>query len=189
MTKVDDKRQAILKATLRLISEHGFHGTAMSKVAREAGVSAGIIYHYFKNKDELIVELYKEIKRTSSEAQLAQLDQTQPIRLQIQHLLATIIRYFLEHPDETAFLNQFITSPYHTPEVEAAVQAFYAPIIECHEKAIREMIIKDMPIAVYGTFAVDVPGALVRRQAAGQIELTDELVEQVIDSLWQAIRL
>lgn len=43
MKPVEDKRQAILEATLRLISENGFHGTAMSKVAKEAGVSAGII--------------------------------------------------------------------------------------------------------------------------------------------------
>ena len=63
MERVDDKRAAILAATLRLISKNGFHGTAMSKVAKEAGVSAGIIYHYFDSKDELMDELYKEIKR------------------------------------------------------------------------------------------------------------------------------
>ena len=34
----------------------------MSKIAKESGVSAGIIYHYFANKDELIIELYKTIK-------------------------------------------------------------------------------------------------------------------------------
>ena len=52
MTQAEDKRTAILQATLRLISENGFHGTAMSKVAKEAGVSAGIIYHYFDSKDD-----------------------------------------------------------------------------------------------------------------------------------------
>jgi AcrR family transcriptional regulator len=66
MDHVEDKRQAILDATLRLISKNGFHGTAMSKVAQEARVSTGIIYHYFDNKDELIDELYKAIKRKSA---------------------------------------------------------------------------------------------------------------------------
>ena len=63
MDHIEDKRTAILEATLKLISENGFHGTAMSKVAKEAGVSAGIIYHYFDSKDELIDELYRHIKR------------------------------------------------------------------------------------------------------------------------------
>ena len=57
MDRVKDKRRAILDATLRLVSKNGFHGTAMSKLAREAGVSAGIIYHYFEGKDHLIDEL------------------------------------------------------------------------------------------------------------------------------------
>jgi AcrR family transcriptional regulator len=48
MDHVEDKRRAILAATLRLISKNGFHGTAMSRVAQEAGVSTGIISHYFK---------------------------------------------------------------------------------------------------------------------------------------------
>lgn len=189
MEKIDDKREAILAAVLRLISKNGFHGTAMSMVAREAGVSAGSIYHYFTSKDEMIVELYKEIKRKSSEAQLAHLDPSQPLRAQIRQLWGDMIRYFFEHPEETAFLNQFCTSPYLTPEVEAAVHEYYAPIIACHERAKQELIIKDLPHGVYGTLAVDVPAALVRRQANGQLLLTAELVEEVIESLWQAVRL
>lgn len=189
MVKVENKRAAILQATLRLISEHGFHGTAMSKVAKEAGVSAGIIYHYFKNKDELIVELYKDVKKRSADAQAGNLDPTMPLRAQIRQLWGDIIRYFIQHPDETTFLTQFSTSPYCTAAVEEACLNYYRPIIECHERAVEEMIVKEMPRAVYGTFMVDVPAALVRRQASGQLELTDEIVEQIIESLWQAIRL
>ena len=66
MEQVTDKRQAILDATLRLISQNGFHGASMSQVAEEAKVSTGIIYHYFESKDELIDELYKSINRKSA---------------------------------------------------------------------------------------------------------------------------
>ena len=59
-TKVSDKRAAILEATLDLISERGFHGTPISMIAAESGVSTGIIYHYFANKEELIYDLYYE---------------------------------------------------------------------------------------------------------------------------------
>jgi AcrR family transcriptional regulator len=79
MNYVQDKRQAILDATLRLISKNGFHGTAMSKVAQEAGVSTGIIYHYFDSKDELIDELYKAIKRKSAQAMFSDNYNYQPL--------------------------------------------------------------------------------------------------------------
>lgn len=189
MTKVDDKREAILQATLKLVSENGFHGTAMSKVAKEAGVSAGIIYHYFENKDALMVELYLELKKRSSEAQLTAIDPSQPLRTQIRQMWGVMIRWFIEHPQQTAYVHQFCGSPYFSSEVEERGKAVYKPVMEIHEKAKKEMIIKDMPMPVYAALAVDVPSALVSRQAAGQLELTDDIVEMVVESLWQAIRL
>ena len=68
MAQVEDKRTAILQATLTLVSRHGFHGTSMSKIADKAGVSDGIIYHCFNGKDDLIAELYRGIKRDVGQA-------------------------------------------------------------------------------------------------------------------------
>ena len=62
------KRTAILEATLELISEQGFHGTAMSMIADKAGVGAGTIYRYFDSKEDLITQLYLEIKREKGKA-------------------------------------------------------------------------------------------------------------------------
>lgn len=189
MSKVDDKRTAILQATLSLISEHGFHGTAMSKVAKEEGVSAGIIYHYFKNKDQLIVELYIDCKvRLFSDLQ-KQHDTSAPLRSQIRTMWDTMIRQLLRHPQETLFMNQFCTSPYYTKEVEEAVAPYFASVHKCFEEGIKEMIIKPLPQQIYGTLIMDVPSALVRREAAGQIELTENLIDEVVEALWQAIRM
>jgi AcrR family transcriptional regulator len=60
---VSNKQEAILAATLRLVSERGFHDAPMSLIAKEAGVSAGIIYHYFDNKEDLIHALFTQAKR------------------------------------------------------------------------------------------------------------------------------
>jgi len=188
MSKVDDKREAILQATLRLVSEYGFHGTAMSKVAREAGVSAGIIYHYFKNKDALLTELYLELKQQLSDAQLSALDSAKPLSDQIRQIWNAMIRWFIAHPCETAYVQQFSSSPYFTAEVEEQSAHIWKPLRDVHTKALEASVIKDLPMPVFGTLAVDVPSALVRRQAAGQLELTEEVVESVVESLWQAIK-
>ena len=62
VTKID-KRNLILDTTLSLLSENGFHGTPISLIAEKANIGAGTIYRYFKNKEELINELFIEIKR------------------------------------------------------------------------------------------------------------------------------
>ena len=49
-----EKREAIIQAALTLFAEHGFHNAPMSLLAKQAGVSAGTIYLYFADKDDLI---------------------------------------------------------------------------------------------------------------------------------------
>ena len=188
MEHVEDKRQAILDATLGLISENGFHGTAMLKIAQEAGVSAGSIYHYFDSKDELIHELYKAIKRKSARAILENLDQAQPLKIQIRQVLASIIRYSLHHPQESAFVEQYVRSPYYQPGIDAELSEVYQPLHACFERARKEVIIKDFPQGVLNTLTLDVATSLAQKQASGQFTLTDELIEQVIDTSWEAIR-
>ena len=95
MDRVKDKRTAILDATLKLISKNGFHGTKMHMVVQEAGVSAGLVYHYFESKDELIDELYRRVKRDFGRT-IAALFQTQPVHVQVRRLLSTMVRYYLE---------------------------------------------------------------------------------------------
>lgn len=58
-----DKRELLLAAATKLFVERGLHATPTSAISKEAGVSAGILFHYFKTKDYLIDELYVSIKK------------------------------------------------------------------------------------------------------------------------------
>ncbi|MCD4852482.1 TetR family transcriptional regulator [Arthrobacter sp. AK01] len=49
----DHTRQAILAAARKLFAEHGFEGTSLRQVAREAAVDPAMVHHFFKGKDEL----------------------------------------------------------------------------------------------------------------------------------------
>lgn len=189
MNQIDDKRQAILKTTLRLIAENGFHGTAMSKVAKEAGVSTGIIYHYFKGgKDELVLELYRFLKGKCVGFILDELDISQPLSAQMKSICEASFRYSLNHPMETLYLQQFYTSPYHNAEIQEEIGQCYAPLKDIIERAREEMIIKDFPDAVIGSLISDVATSLAQKQAVGLIELNEELVDSLIGAIWEAIR-
>lgn len=60
---MDNKRKLIFKATEKIIASKGLQGLSMQQIANEAGVAAGTIYRYFKDKDELIGELRKNVLR------------------------------------------------------------------------------------------------------------------------------
>lgn len=51
------KQQSILKAALRLFAEKGYAGAKISDIAREAGVSDGTVYEYFKNKEDILLSI------------------------------------------------------------------------------------------------------------------------------------
>jgi TetR/AcrR family fatty acid metabolism transcriptional regulator len=48
-----NKESVIFQAALRTIKQKGFHKARMSDIAREAEISYGLVYHYFKNKEDL----------------------------------------------------------------------------------------------------------------------------------------
>ncbi|WP_312888995.1 TetR/AcrR family transcriptional regulator [Desertibacillus haloalkaliphilus] len=54
------KYEQIIEAAVKVIAEKGYHQAQVSKIAKEAGVADGTIYLYFKNKEDILVSLFKE---------------------------------------------------------------------------------------------------------------------------------
>ena len=56
-----DRRKAILQAAVSVFAEKGYHGCRISDVAQEAGVAYGLVYHYFRNKEELLHSVFTDV--------------------------------------------------------------------------------------------------------------------------------
>jgi AcrR family transcriptional regulator len=59
----EDKRKAILEAALELFAERGIGHVPTSAISAAAGVAEGTLFTYFKSKDDLLNELYLEIRK------------------------------------------------------------------------------------------------------------------------------
>jgi AcrR family transcriptional regulator len=64
---LDAQRKTILEAAVRCFAERGLHRSTMRDVIREAGVSAGALYLYFKSKEELILAIADSRHRRESQ--------------------------------------------------------------------------------------------------------------------------
>ena len=60
-TQSQDSRDEIMKASMQLFANRGFHETSMSEVAREAQVSKALIFWHFKTKEELFVAVLNRL--------------------------------------------------------------------------------------------------------------------------------
>lgn len=67
----DKRRQALILAALALASEGGARAATVRAIAERAGVTAGLIRHYFQTKENLIAESYKHLMSTMIDDSLA----------------------------------------------------------------------------------------------------------------------
>lgn len=54
------KYKQIIEAAVEVIAENGFHASQVSKIAKKANVADGTIYLYFKNKEDILISVFKE---------------------------------------------------------------------------------------------------------------------------------
>ncbi|MTD44189.1 TetR family transcriptional regulator [Conexibacter sp. W3-3-2] len=59
-TTAAEKRRLILDAAVRVFARQGFHTCRVSDIADEAGVAYGLVYHYFRSKDEVLDTLFRD---------------------------------------------------------------------------------------------------------------------------------
>src|SRR5947209_817995 len=62
-----DRRRQILLAAMVCFAKRGFHQTSMQDISAEAGISVGLIYRYFENKEAVIAAIAEEHKREITE--------------------------------------------------------------------------------------------------------------------------
>src|SRR5947199_1775410 len=62
-----DRRSQILEAAIVCFAKHGFHQTSMHDISAEAGISVGLIYRYFANKEAVIAAMAERHKNEIQE--------------------------------------------------------------------------------------------------------------------------
>jgi AcrR family transcriptional regulator len=134
-----DKRRQILDAAIRVFARQGFHATRVSDIADEAGVAYGLVYHYFRSKDEVLNELFVE-RWSLLLAAIEETDRTGDAPRDKLGAVATFIVDSYRHDPElmkviivevTRAANSFGRT--HLPEIRRAYQSI-AKIVEDGQK-------------------------------------------------------
>ncbi|WP_409251569.1 TetR/AcrR family transcriptional regulator [Bacillus sp. SCS-153A] len=60
MKRDKPKYKQIIDAAVVVIAENGYHQAQVSRIAKQAGVADGTIYLYFKNKEDILISLFRE---------------------------------------------------------------------------------------------------------------------------------
>lgn len=109
-----EKKEKIIKAGFELICEKGYYNTNTAEIAKVAGVSTGIIYQYFKDKHDILVE---GIKRYASDIFYPMLNVTSNIKIdknKLDSVLRNMINAFVENHKLSQIAHEEIMAMTHS---------------------------------------------------------------------------
>jgi TetR/AcrR family fatty acid metabolism transcriptional regulator len=109
---LEDKRRQLLDAAVRVFARKGFHASRVGDIAEEAGVAHGLLYHYFKSKDQVLEAVFHE-NWSILIARIESVEETdEPAADQIRHIAAIVLRTWLHLPDVVrVVIQEFGRSP------------------------------------------------------------------------------
>ena len=188
-TKDDEKEAALFEATVKLVNEIGFASSSVSKIAKEAGVSPATIYVYYKNKEDLLVSTYIEIKLDLSKALLRDFNDKLPIRDILRNVWFNMFEYVSNNLEYYKFVEQFSNSPYSSLVNKQEVEQYFIPLIKVLQTGIEQKIIKDVNFDILTAFMYHPITVLANPGLCQDFEPNEENIETAFTLAWDAIKL
>jgi TetR/AcrR family fatty acid metabolism transcriptional regulator len=145
------KRNAILAAATQLFSKNGFQGTVISDLSGKTGAATGTIFHHFKNKEDLFLQVLQTV--SSDIAQLHGEHRKTRSATNGMEMVIQAVAFYLHHAANRE--NQFLLLHRHDPyqmaetneECRNLLEEIYNDLLEIFEEGIRTGV-KDGSIEV-----------------------------------------
>jgi AcrR family transcriptional regulator len=156
---LEDKRRQLLDAAVRVFARKGFHSSRVGDIAEEAGVAHGLLYHYFKSKDQVLEAVFHE-NWSILVARIESVEETdEPAADQIRHIAAIVLRTWLHLPDVVRVVIQEFG---RSPELGERIGELTLPI-----DALQRVIVRGIE---RGEFRKDIDPAFAATVVYGSID-------------------
>lgn len=191
---VDDKRRRILDAGLRVFAARGYEGTSVPDVAAAAEVATGTLYHYFRDKEAIVNEVYRDAKLRLRAALLDGLPELDAYRLDeaerwFGELWSRLAAFAGAEPDAFRFLEMQDHTPYLDPKSREVELSVLAPLwmagrsLQHRLRGAGERAPVDVLIALlWGAFV-----GLVKASRLGYVKLDANSLAHARDACWRMI--
>jgi AcrR family transcriptional regulator len=120
-----EKAQRIVVAMRESVGTRGAAGSTFDVVAREAGVSRGLLHYYFGSKERLLVE----VVRRDCDARIAALEEALARAKSVDEVVATLVAsledFVEDEPASSAVVYEMVSASHHSEELRAEMAELY----------------------------------------------------------------
>ena len=100
----DIKRDAVLQTAAHMFLEQGYRRTSMSELAKRLQITKPALYYYFHNKEQILVECYRELGMTATDAHLQAL-LTYSVYIGALHIRSSDVPWLQKPSDVRNYVN------------------------------------------------------------------------------------
>lgn len=188
-TSSKNKRDRILHAALMLFRSKGYFKTSVHDIREQADVSIGLVYRYFKNKEEIAQTLYQELAEdvfVNIEKIIAQHTNTHDRCRAIMAYYAQLTEDFPEVVDFIFFTRHKEILPTAPPVCTGKLQGLIRQTIQ---EGIKNGELRPMSPAAAGPSFLGGMMRLIHLRLMGVVqEPLPTLLEEVWDAAWRAVK-
>jgi AcrR family transcriptional regulator len=120
-----EKAQRIIEAMRTSVGTRGAAGSTFDHVAREAGVSRGLLHYYFGSKEKLLVEVVRHDCETRIEAMDERITRAGSVDEIIAALVLGLEDFIQGEPSSPAVIYELLSASRHSDEIRAELAELY----------------------------------------------------------------
>jgi AcrR family transcriptional regulator len=180
--KKGEKRAALLKAALELFAEKGINNSSTALIAKRAGVASGTLFFHFNSKEELIQALFEETQNRIELNVLANDQPEKPLKERLLNGFYGLLNYFLDHPDEFKFVEQYYFSPFnkHPDNIPDENETLIQLLLEARDQG----LVKNESILFLKIIAFGPLTHLAKEHAQHGTPIDEHTMRQIVQACW-----
>ena len=188
LQKSIDKRNALIKATIELVNNNGFHAAAMSKIAKMANVSPATIYLYFENKQDLVNQTYLEVKANYTKYAFETYDENMSVDAGFEFIWKRIADFKLKESENAFFLAQCDNTPIIDELSRQEGIKHLQPLLDLWTRGKKEGIIKPYANYILYAYSINPLSFLMMAQKQDAFQLNQDHLEDAFKAAWNSIK-
>ncbi|QIM63208.1 AcrR family transcriptional regulator [Pasteurellaceae bacterium Orientalotternb1] len=179
----------ILKAADELMAKVGMHNISTHKIAKEAGVSVGTIYLYFKDKDELLKQLILHLFDCYHRHTQQAFDSSLSTFEQYCALWRSTWQFMQANPNVVLNFYQYELLPNYQETVQSCIENVQLVWSQCVSKGISQGEIVNLDRHILFAMTMRVAWDIMRQQTLMKKQYSEAEIEEMMLRTWKSISL
>ncbi|MBP9022873.1 MAG: TetR/AcrR family transcriptional regulator [Spirochaetes bacterium] len=136
----ENRIEVIIKSAVSVFTENGYENTTMEKIAAEAGISKGGLYHHFSSKDEIFTYALKELCQPVSDFLSKAFESVSPAE-GLQYFIEAYIDFWTNRETELSFFFLSFSKCFNNPALkdyyDTSLSEYHSAVMSLYDRSVE----------------------------------------------------